>query len=149
MNDADTVLVDSDEVTFIALDQPGVCQYGSVYNPVDDHCELWTCPQPWVFNWATLHCDLVLPDDPTPTPTETPSPPTPTPDPTPPPTPSCPAGYVWHPAMGHCMNTTCPPPWIFNWDTLYCELPPDISASTVISAIAPRNEWRPAGYFWS
>jgi hypothetical protein len=47
------------------------------------------------------------------------------------------------------MSTTCPPPWVFNWDTLYCELPPDISASTMMSLIAPLTSWRTQGYFWS
>jgi hypothetical protein len=46
------------------------------------------------------------------------------------------------------MNTTCPPPWVFNWETLYCELPPDISSSAVQAAIIERF-WMPQGYFWS
>jgi hypothetical protein len=176
-NAEDTVLVASHEVTFIALDDPGACQFGSVYNPSDDHCELYVCPAPWVFNWGTLHCDLNLPTEtPTATPTpscpegyvwhpemghcmnttcpppwvfnwdtlycELPSEPTPTPEPTPPPTPSCPAGYIWHPEMNHCMNTTCPPPWVFNWDTLYCELPPELSGGLSVSAVLPPPERR-------
>jgi hypothetical protein len=193
-NSADDTVVASHQLTFIALDEPDACQYGSVYNPADQHCELWTCPAPWVFNWATLHCDLDMPTEtPTPTatatatpscpdgyvwhpamghcmnttcpapwvfnwetlycelaevPTETPTP-TPTPVPTPEPTPSCPDGYIWHPAMGHCMNTTCPAPWVFNWDTLYCELPPELLASSGVSSWSFQGGWRPTGYLWS
>ena len=37
---------------------------------------------------------------------------------------SCPDGYFWHPAMGHCMSYECPPGLVFDPGTLYCVLPP-------------------------
>jgi len=92
------------------------CPDGFFWHPAMGHCMSTTCPPPLVFNPDTLYCELPG----TPPPTETP---TSTPEPTVEPTPSCPDGFFWHPAMGHCMSTTCPPPLVFNPDTLYCELP--------------------------
>jgi hypothetical protein len=97
-----------------------VCPAGYFWHPAMNHCMSDQCPPPLVFNYETLYCDLPG----TPPPSETPPPPaTPSPEPTAAPTPECPAGYFWHPAMNHCMSDQCPPPLVFNYETLYCDLP--------------------------
>ncbi len=112
------------------------CPDGYFWHPVMGHCMSYTCPPGLVFNPDTLFCELPSTGTPvvtatvTPTPTTTPTAtatPSPTPtvgSPTPVSTPLCPAGYFWHPVMGHCMSNTCPPGLVFNFDTLFCELPP-------------------------
>jgi hypothetical protein len=78
-----------------------------------------TCPPGLVFNPDTLYCELPGTSEPadelTPTPT---------------PTPSCPDGYFWHPAMGHCMSDTCPPGLIFDPETLFCVIPTPTAGSS-------------------
>jgi len=95
-------------------DQPS-CPDGYFWHPAMGHCMSNTCPPGLVLDLVTLYC--VLPDSDTT--------PTPTPTATPPPAdqPSCPDGYFWHPAMGHCMSTTCPPGLVLDLETLYCVLP--------------------------
>jgi hypothetical protein len=91
------------------------CPEGYFWHPPMGHCMSETCPPPLVLNPETQYCELPGSETtPTPTPTQTPLPE---------PTPSCPAGYFWHPPMGHCMSETCPPPLVFNPDMLYCEMP--------------------------
>jgi hypothetical protein len=113
-----------------------LCPAGYFWHPVMGHCMSNTCPPGLVFNYTTLYCELPSTGTPpatvTPAPTATPTPtltPAPSPtatiaSPTPVPTPLCPAGYFWHPVMGHCMSNVCPPGLVFNYNTLYCELPP-------------------------
>jgi hypothetical protein len=99
------------------------CPDGYFWHPAMGHCMSETCPPGLVWDADGLYC--VLPTETpsttmTPTPTATPSP---TPEATPGPTPACPTGYFWHPAMGHCMSTTCPPGLVWDGDGLYCVLP--------------------------
>jgi hypothetical protein len=91
------------------------CPDGYYWNPYKNHCDAAECPPPLVFDWDLLYC--VVPSTPEPEPTPVP---TPTPDDD---VPSCPEGYFWHPAMGHCMSPECPPPLVFDPKSLYCVLP--------------------------
>ena len=147
--------------------EPGatpVCPSGTYWHPVMDHCmpDEGVCPVGYDYNPATGYCAPPPTEPPAATPTPppgaTPPPPpseTPAPgdSPTPSPTPECPAGYFWHPAMGHCMSETCPPPLVLNPDTLYCELPPEPGPTATETptpeppAATPTPEC-PAGYFW-
>jgi len=102
------------------------CPDGYFWHPAMGHCMSTTCPPGLVWDSDGLYC--VFPSTGTPYATRTATPaatpaaeasPTATPDATP----SCPAGYFWHPAMGHCMSTTCPPGLVWDEDGLYCVFP--------------------------
>jgi len=79
---------------------------------------------------------------------ETPIPLTPTRTPTPPPGESCPDGYYWNPAKGHCDSRECPPGLVFDEVTLYCVLPTTTPAPTATAELdagpAPRNLLQPS-----
>ncbi len=90
-----------------------LCPEGYFWNPAKGHCDSRECPPGLVFDMELLYCVFPATPEPTPVPTDAPTP-----------EPSCPAGYFWHPAMGHCMNEECPPGLVFDRDTLYCVLPP-------------------------
>jgi hypothetical protein len=96
------------------------CPEGFYWNPAKGHCDSRECPPGLVFDDATLYC---VPENPVATPTPTPTP-TAVPTATPTAAPQCPGGYFWHPAMGHCMSNECPPGLVFDYDTLFCVLPP-------------------------
>jgi hypothetical protein len=99
------------------------CPPGYFWNPNKGHCDSAQCPPGFVFDWVLLYC-IPAPPEPTAPPTETPPPPTPEPTDVPTPTPSCPEGFFWHPAMGHCMSDECPPGLVFDPATLFCVFPP-------------------------
>jgi hypothetical protein len=107
------------------------CPDGTIWHPAGNHCLSTVCPIGYLFDASLYEC--IQTSGPTPVPTSTPTllpgeTPTPTPSisptSTPVPTPMCPDGYFWHPVMGHCMSNTCPPGLVFNYVTLFCELPP-------------------------
>ena len=143
------------------------CPAGTIWHPAGNHCLSTVCPAGFQFDAALFVCAQVA--VPTATPTATPTlPPGVTPSPTPEvpptptavPTPSCPDGYFWHPAMGHCMSETCPPGLVWDADGLYCVLPstgtPYATATATPAATAtPSAEATPEpapscpdGYFW-
>jgi hypothetical protein len=148
-----------------------VCPDGTFWHPVMNHCMPTlsvVCPIGYEWNTAALTC-LQVAAPPTVVPTSTPTlepgaTPSPTakvtPTPTPTPTsdvPSCPDGYFWHPAMGHCMSNTCPPGLVWDQGHLYCVLPTTVEA-TVTPATTPGAATAtpipvstpacPDGYFW-
>lgn len=146
------------------------CPSGTFWHPTMDHCMPTSCPTGYQWDWTYLTCLQVAGPPPatstpapvpsqTPQPTPTPIGPTPTPaGPTPTPLPSCPDGYFWHPSMGHCMPTTCPPGLVLNWDTGYCDLPENVTQTPPATATEPPAASTtptptprpscPDGYFW-
>ncbi len=138
-----------------------VCPNGTFWHPVMSHCMSTVCPVGYEWSWSALTC-LQLGATPTLEPGTTPtSPPGVSPTPTAAPTPTCPDGYFWHPAMGHCMSNTCPPPLVFNYTTLFCELPstgtpsatstPSPSPTPTAASVTPAPVSTPTcpdGYFW-
>lgn len=90
------------------------CPEGYFWHEDMGHCMSYECPPPLVFNPDSLYCEPP-PDGEAPPIKSTPA--------APDEAPSCPEGYFWHEAMGHCMSTECPPLLVFDPDALYCALP--------------------------
>jgi hypothetical protein len=148
-----------------------VCPAGTFWHPTMNHCMSTVCPVGYEWSATALICLQIAGPSPTAVPTSTPtlepgSTPPPTPDVTPTPTgvpvPTCPDGYFWMPAMGHCMSNTCPSGLVWDQDHLYCVLPSTVETtptatvtptptSTAQASATPIPVSTPAcpdGYFW-
>jgi hypothetical protein len=136
-----------------APNETPVCPDGTFWHPVMNHCMSNVCPAGFQFDYTYDTCLQVTrpTTTTTPLPTGTPVSPTLTPAPTGTPLPSCPDGYFWHPAMGHCMSNTCPPGLVLDLVTLYCVLPDSDTTPTPTPTATPPPADQPScpdGYFW-